>query len=148
LKNMKRDRGASEVIAEIFLIFITVVAAGIVLSAMMITPSPSIPVLEYYGCAVENTEHSHVCLVHIGGETLHNGTYFLRGYDASQQPLDILECTEFVANDFKMGRPICVKKNNINFIQLYIIDGSRQLLHGTVYVDVPCPGEIVHHLEV
>ena len=141
---MKRDAGVSEVIAGIILIFITVLAAGLVLSVMMITPPPSIPVLEYYGCSVGNTE---VCLVHTGGETLYNGTYFLRGLDASQQPLHIPEWDDSFPHHFKMGVPVCVQDHGIYFIQLHIIDRSRHLLHGTVYVDFPCPGEIVHHLE-
>ncbi|MDR2855034.1 MAG: hypothetical protein LBV40_02610 [Methanomicrobiales archaeon] len=141
---MKRDTGASEVIAGLILIFITVSAAGIVLSVIMDTPTPNIPVLEYYGCTVDNTE---TCLVHTGGETLYHGTYYLRGLDASQQPLYILEWGEFLPSDFKMGIPICIYNNTIHFIQLHIIDGSRHVLHGTVSVDPSCPGEIVHQME-
>jgi hypothetical protein len=136
---MKRDTGVAEVIAGIILIFLTVLAAGIVLSVIMETPTPSIPMLEYYGCDLDNTER---CLVHTGGETLYNGTYYLRGLDASQQPLSILEWNEFLPNDFKMGIPICVRSSDISFIQLHIIDGSRHVLHGTVSLDFPCPGEI------
>ena len=138
---IKRDTGAAEVIAGIILIFITVLAAGIVLSVIMETPTPSIPVLEYYGCTLDNTES---CLVHIGGETLYNGTYELRGLNASQQTVYIPEWNELLPNDFKMGVPICVHNSDISFIQLHIIDRSRHVLHGTVSLDPPCPGDISH----
>lgn len=137
----KRDTSAAEVLSGIILIFITVFTAGIVLSAMMVTPPPHIPALEYYGCFVDNAQR---CLVHTGGETLYHGTYSLRFLSESQQLLEIPEWNKSSPNNFKMGAPICVHNNTISLIQLHIIDGPSDVLHGTVSVDLPCPGEIAH----
>ena len=136
---MKRDTGVAEIVAAMILIVITVLGAGIVMSIVMDKPSQSAPVLEYYGCNMNDTIK---CLVHAGGETLYHGMYELHGLNSSKQRVDIPEWNRSQLSDFKMESSVCTYNADVSFIQILVFSGSGDVLHGAVPVEGSCSGVV------